>query len=354
MSFPLSSELFRHLQEGTVIPAHPLALTETKDLDETYQKLLTNYYIEAGAGGIAVGVHTTQFEIRDPEYHLYEKVLSFAAETISEADIKRPFLKIAGICGETAQAMEEAALARDLGYHLGLVSLGGLNHYSEKQLVRHLQEIATVIPIFGFYLQPAVGGRSLSFQFWREAAEIESLYAIKIAPFNRYQTLDVVRAVCESRRRNEIALYTGNDDHLLMDLLSTYRFKVNGDIVEKRIVGGLLGHWAFWTSKAVEIFEEIKKVRMNDCIPAAYFKLANEITDANAAIFDAKNNFSGCISGIHEVLKRQGLLKYNICLNENETLSEGQLEEIDRIYQAYPHLNDDDFVQQFLQKDQIK
>lgn len=348
MTVTLNPELFRHLHEGTVIPAHPLALTETRTLDEENQKLLTKYYIAAGVGGIAIGVHTTQFEIRDPKYHLYEKVLALAAETIAEANIDRPFLKVAGICGETKQAVKEAEIAKNLGYDLGLVSLGGLNHYSEKELVLHLQEISQIVPIFGFYLQPAVGGRILSYQFWREVAEIESLYAIKIAPFNRYQTLDVVRAVCESSRREEIALYTGNDDNILIDLLTTYRFNMNGEVMEKKIVGGLLGHWAVWTAKVVELFAAIKKVRTKDCIPVEYFKLANEITDANAVIFDAKNHFAGCISGIHEVLRRQGLLKTIVCLSDKEKLSEGQTEEIDRIYQMYPHLNDDEFVKQFL------
>jgi dihydrodipicolinate synthase/N-acetylneuraminate lyase len=348
MVVALQEELYRHLQEGTVIPAHPLALMERKELDTESQKRLTRYYISAGAGGVAVGVHTTQFEIRDPKYNLLEKVLALAAEAIEEVGLKRPFLKIAGICGETKQAAKEAEIARNLGYHLGLVSLGGLNHYSEQDLVRHVKEISQIIPVFGFYLQPAVGGRILSYEFWREVAEIKNLYAIKIAPFNRYQTLDVVRAVCESARSGEIALYTGNDDHILLDLLATYRFNINGKTVEKQIVGGLLGQWAVWTSKAVELFEEIKKVRTKDSIPAEYLKLANELTDANGAIFDAKNRFSGCISGIHEILRRQGLLKTIVCLSEKEKLSDGQLEEIDRIYQSYPHLNDDEFARKFL------
>jgi hypothetical protein len=348
MAAVLQEELLRHLQEGTVIPAHPLALTERKELDAESQKRLTRYYIRAGAGGIAVGVHTTQFEIRDPKYNLFEKVLALAAEAVEEEGVKRPFLKIAGICGETKQAVREAEIAKSFGYHLGLVSLGGLNHYSERDLVRHVKEISRILPVFGFYLQPAAGGRLLSYEFWREAAEIENLYAIKIAPFNRYQTLDVVRAVCASERRGDIALYTGNDDHILLDLLTTFRFTIDGKTVEKRIVGGLLGQWAVWTAKAVELLEEIKKVRTKDAIPAEYLALANELTDANGAIFDAKHRFAGCISGIHEVLRRQGLLKTAVCLSEKEKLSPGQAEEIDRIYEMYPHLNDDEFVKKFL------
>jgi hypothetical protein len=349
MNFPsLSEKLFRHLHEGCVIPAHPLALTDTREIDEERQKLLTRYYIEAGAGGVAVGVHTTQFEIRDPQYNLYEKVLSLAAEAIAETNVSRPFIKIAGICGNTEQALKEVNIAKRFGYDMGLVSLRGLNDYDENELIDHVNKIAKVIPVFGFYLQPAVGGRVLSYQFWRKFAEIEGVYAIKIAPFNRYQTLDVIRAVCESSRSDKIALYTGNDDNIVMDLLSVYKFTIDGKEVKKRIVGGLLGHWAVWTSKAVELFEKIKKVRTQEFISSEWFQLANEVTDANAAFFDAKNQFAGCIPGIHEVLRRQGLLKNTLCLREDEVLSPDQVEEIERVYQMYPHLNDDKFVKDFL------
>jgi len=249
----LNTSISQSLQEGVVIPAHPLALTQDLKLDESRQRLLTQYYIASGAGGVAVGVHTTQFEIRNPAINLFEPVLKIAAEEIEGAELNRPFIKVAGICGPTAQALREAELAVKHGYHLGLVSNGGLPGYTEAELVERTEAIAQIIPVFGFYLQPAAGGRLLSYEFWRELAEIPGVHAIKIAAFNRYQTLDVVRAVCESGRRNEITLYTGNDDNIVADLLTTYQFNVNGEHVEKRFVGGLLGHWAVWTAKAVTL-----------------------------------------------------------------------------------------------------
>lgn len=338
------------LFEGTVIPAHPLALTKERKLDEVRQRALTNYYIDAGVGGIAVGVHTTQFEIRDPEFNLYEKVLRLAKEEVDKRNMANPFLTIAGICGQTDQAIKEAKLAKNLGYDLGLLSFGGLNNYTEKDLIEHTKQVAKIIPIFGFYLQPAVGGRELSFDFWREFSEIENVYAIKIAPFDRYKTLDVVRAVCHSSRRDEIALYTGNDDNIVIDLLSNYEFIVDGDAIQKNIVGGLLGHWAVWTKKAVEMFRDIKKVRNNNASLSDYITLNNQVTDVNAAFFDVKNNFKGCIAGINEVLARQGLLEGNWCLLDKERLSTGQSEEIDRVYREYPQLNDDLFVKENLSK----
>jgi len=338
------------LHQGTVIPAHPLALHRNLKIDEPRQRALTNYYIASGAGGVAVGVHTTQFEIRKPEFKLLEPVLKIAAEEIEKAKLKRPFIKVAGICGPTAQAIKEAELAVKYGYHLGLVSMGGLTNYSESKLIERAAAIAEIIPVFGFYLQPAVGGRLLSYEFWRAFAEIPNVHAIKVAAFNRYQTLDVVRAVCNSSRRNEIALYTGNDDNIAADLLTPYRFVVNGEKVEKRFVGGLLGHWAVWTEKAVELFIEVKQ-----CIGNDYVGIENllakgiEVTDMNAVIFDAHHFFKGCIAGIHEILRRQGLLDGIYCLNSEEKLSIGQMEEIDRIYKYYPHLTDDEFVKTFME-----
>lgn len=338
------------LQDGTVIPAHPLALTEEKKLDEQRQRALTNYYIKAGVGGIAVGVHTTQFEIRDPEFNLYEKVLRLAMEEVEQRDLQEPFLAVAGICGSYEQASNEATLAKNLGYDLGLLSFRGLDHYSENELIEHTKQIADIIPIFGFYLQPAVGGRVFSFDFWRKFSEIDNVHAIKVAPFNRYQTLDVVRAVCHSSRRDDIALYTGNDDNIVMDLLTNYEIVVDGKNVQKQIVGGLLGHWAVWTKTAVQMFQDIKAKREQGGDTSKFMILANEVTDANAAFFDAHNQFKGVIAGINEVLARQGLLAGNWCLLDKEQLSEGQPEEIDRVYAHYPHLHDDAFVKENLNK----
>lgn len=343
----LKPELHQLLHRGTVIPAHPLALDAARQLDERRQRALTRYYLAAGSGGIAVGVHSTQFQIRDPEIGLFEPVLRLAAEEVEAAGLKHPFLKVAGICGPTEQAVREAELAAGLGYDLGLVSNNGLADYSEVELIRRTEAISAVLPVCGFYLQPAVGGRRLSFAFWRELAELPGVKAMKIAPFNRYQTLDVVRAVCESSRRDDIALYTGNDDNIVADLLTVYRCDTAaGQTVEKRIVGGLLGHWAVWTSKAVELLEEIIAVRESGApIPAELLSRGIRITDANAAFFDAANGFKGCLPGIHEVLRRQGLLAGRWCLDPEEELSPGQIAEMDRVYRAYPDLNDDRFVQ---------
>jgi dihydrodipicolinate synthase/N-acetylneuraminate lyase len=317
------------LREGVVIPAHPLALTAERKLDERRQRALTRYYLAAGAGGVAVGVHTTQFEIRD--CGLLAPVLELAMEELRRAES----IRIAGIVGKTAQAVKEAELAARLGYHAGLLSLGAMASASVSELLEHARAVASAIPLFGFYLQPAVGGRVLPYEFWRAFAEIENVVAIKIAPFNRYQTIDVIRAVAESGR--DIALYTGNDDNILLDLLTPYRF---GETT-LRIVGGLLGHWAVWTRRAVELLEQ--RCNLNDSLT-----LAIEITDSNAAFFDAANGFRGCIAGIHEVLRRQGLLAGRWCLNPSEDLSPGQMEEIDRVYRAYPRLNDDVFVRQHI------
>jgi len=355
------------LGEGLAIPACPLALNAHRQFDERRQRALLRYYLAAGAGGVAVGVHTTQFAIRDPKVGLFKPVLELAAEELrrsrceqAPSEIQNPKIEIrddqsrltsaatslgiAGVCGLTKQAVEEATLARELGYHAGLLSLGALRTASEDELIAHCRAVSEIIPLFGFYLQPAVGGRVLPFSFWRRFAEIPNVVAIKIAPFNRYQTLDVVRAVAESGRA-EIALYTGNDDNIVLDLLTRYRFRVGDKAVERRIVGGLLGHWAVWTKRAVELHRECRRVAVSgEPVPSDLLRRAGEVTDCNAAFFDAANHFAGCIPGLHEILFRQGLIEGIGCLDPNETLSRGQREEIDRVSRAYPHLNDDEFV----------
>jgi len=326
------------LAKGLVIPAHPLALTSARKLDERRQRALTRYYLASGAGGVAVGVHTTQFAIRDPKIGLYQSVLEVAMEELLKADT----VKVAGVCGPRHQAVKEAELACSLGYDAVLLSMGGLNNLGTDELVEHAKSIADVVPVIGFYLQPSVGGRPLSYEFWRKFAEIENVVAIKMAPFNRYQTIDVLRGVIDSGRGKDIALYTGNDDNILIDLLTRWNF--GGETL--RIVGGLLGHWAVWTSKAVEHLALAKQSSSE--IPIEVLTLAQQITDANAAFFDATHGFAGCIAGIHEVLRRQGLLEGIWCLDENETLSPGQSAEIDRVSKAYPHLSDDIFVRAHL------
>lgn len=340
------------LSRGHVIPAHPLALTAGRTLDEPRQRALTRYYLHAGAGGVAVGVHTTQFQIRDAKVGLFKPVLELAAGTISEYERDhpgRPVLRIAGICGKTDQAVREAETAVALGYNLGLLSLGALKQESNDELIDHARAVGGVIPIMGFYLQPSVGGRMLDFSFWSKFCEIPQVKAIKIAPFNRYQTIDVVRAVAESGRAGEIALYTGNDDNILNDLLTVYEFQTNGGPARLRIVGGLLGHWAVWTKRAVEQLERVHHiVRCGAAIPRDLLTLNVQVTDSNAALFDPQHHFAGCIAGIHEVLRRQGLMQGRWCLDPNEDLSPGQLEEIDRVCRSYPHLQDDPFVAEHL------
>lgn len=350
MAVNWTEELTQALHDGLCIPAHPLALNERRQLDERYQRALTRYYAASGAGGIAIGVHSTQFEIRDPKHRLYEKVLALAAEEVEHARLARPFLMVAGLCGPTEQALQEAETALGLGYHAGLLSMGGLSGYTEEELLERTRRVAAVMPVFGFYLQPSVGGRVFSYSFWRAFADIPGVVAIKMAPFNRYQTIDVVRAVCESPRRDEIALYTGNDDNIINDLLTVFRFQVNGETVEKRIVGGLLGHWAVWTHKAAEMLASIKAARTSGGIDSEWLTRNIEVTDCNAVLFDAAHQFAGCIPGIHEVLRRQGLLPGIWCLNPEETLSPGQAEEIDRIQRDYPHWNDDAFVKAHLEQ----
>ena len=339
------------LARGTVIPAHPLALTADRRLDERRQRALTRYYIAAGAGGLAVGVHTTQFAIREPRIGLFAPVLELAAEEMDRADRTRPepLLRIGGICGETAQAVREAQLLADLRYDAGLLSLAAMKSADDAALLAHCRRVAEVIPIVGFYLQAAVGGRVLSYRFWREFAEIQNVIAIKVAPFNRYQTLDVVRAVVESGR--DIALYTGNDDNIVLDLVTPFVVHANGRPQERRFAGGLLGHWAVWTHRAVELLQECQTAgREAAGVSSDLLRRSVEVTDSNAALFDAAHGFAGCIAGLHEVLRRQGLLEGIWCLDPHETLSPGQAEEITRVWKAYPHLNDDGFVREGLDR----
>ena len=336
------------LRQGVAIPAHPLALTAARRLDERRQRALSRYYLAAGVGGLAVGVHTTQFGIRRPAVGLLRPVLELARDEMDRAQARngRPIVRIGGICGPTAQAVSEAALLRELGYHAGLVSLAALPAADDAALLEHCRAVAAVLPIMGFYLQPAAGGRPLGHAFWRGFCEIDSVAAIKIAPFNRYQTLDVVRAVIESGR-DDIALYTGNDDNIVLDLLTPYRLATLRGVVERRIVGGLLGHWSVWTRRAVELHDACRAcVSAGGAVGPDLLARAAEVTDANAAFFDAANGFAGCIAGLHEVLCRQGLLEGTWCLDPAETLGPGQREQIDRVYGAYPHLNDDAFVAQ--------
>lgn len=347
----MKNEASEILNRGTVIPAMPLALDSRRRLDERHQRALIRYYLDAGAGGIAVGVHTTQFAIRDPEINLLEPVLKLAGQEFDnfrKSSGKYP-VRIAGVVGRTKQAVAEARLAADSGYDAALLSLAAFKGSSDRVMLEHCRTIADILPVIGFYLQPAVGGRHLSVNFWRELSSIQNVVAIKIAPFNRYQTLDVVRGVAESGRAHEIALYTGNDDNILVDLLTEFRIRVKGEIIRKRIAGGLLGHWAVWTRTAVSILEDVKNGKFDNNTAEA-LSLASKITDCNAAFFDAANNFKGCIAGLHEVLRRQGLMKGIWTLDVKENLSPGQKAEIDRIYASYPELNDDEFVRKNLQK----
>ncbi len=347
----LPQEILRILNEGAVIPALPLALNASRMLDTRRQRALMRYYLESGAGGVAVAVHTTQFGIRLPEVGLLEPVLQIAAEEFDRFQkiSGKPLIRIAGAIGQTVQAVSEAQLALGKGYHAVLLSLAALPDADNSTLLEHCRKVAAVIPVVGFYLQPDVGGRRLDVDFWREFARIDNVIAIKMAPFNRYQTLDVVRGVIESGRSDEIALYTGNDDNILVDLLSEYAFPVNGKMVKKKISGGLLGHWAVWTRSAVTLLERIHHGEYDHDTRKA-LTLAHQITDSNAAFFDAANRFKGCIVGLHEVLRRQGLLEGLWTLDEDEILTPAQKKEIDRVYEAYPHLNDDAFVHANLEK----
>ncbi len=341
----LQTEINAILKKGVVIPAHPLALTAQRTLDERRQRALTSYYIDAGVGGLAVGVHTTQFAIHDPKIGLYEPVLALAMETMTHRENMRgkSLVKIAGVIGETAQAVREAGFAREIGYHAALLNVSALRESSIDELISHCSEVSKIIPLFGFYLNPQIGGRVLDYDFWRRFVEIENVVAIKVAPFNRYQSIDVIRAVADAGRENDIALYTGNDDAIIHDLITPFEFHGK----KLRIVGGLLGHWAVWTKRAVEQLEEIHSIMQSESsVPHEMMKRATEVTDANGAFFDARNNFAGCIPGILEVLRRQGIIEGIWCVDANETLSAGQMQEIDRVYRAYPHLNDDEFVKE--------
>ena len=340
------------LHNGTVIPANPLALNSKREFDERRQRAVVRYYLDAGVGGLAVAVHTTQFEIRDPEHNLLERVLKVAKEEADKFEAKNntTIVMVAGACGPKEQAVREAELAKSLGYDAVLLSPGGLNALSEDEMVERTAAVAKVLPVIGFYLQTSVGGRVFSYNYWERICAIPGVVAIKAAPFNRYFSFDVVRAAALSERSDEIALYTGNDDNIVIDLISNYSFKVDGKVYEKRFVGGLLGHWSVWTKTAVDMYAKLKEIRTCDAIPAEVLKLANAVTDTNAVFFDTANGFKGCIAGLHEVLRRQGLFEGTWCLNPNETMSPGQKEEIDRIYEMYPELSDDDFVKANLDK----
>jgi len=338
------------LQRGVVLPAHPLALDARRKLDERSQRALARYYVAAGAGGLAVGVHTTQFQIHNPCSGLLEPVLTIAREEMDRADQSRqkPLVRVAGICGKTAQAVIEAELARDLGYHCGLLNFSEFSAADEPALLAHCRAVARVLPLFGFCLQASLGGLRLSRALWTRFCEIEQVVAIKIAPFNRYQTLDLIHAVADSGR-TDIALYTGNDDHIVLDLLLPYSARGTEGQWNLYMVGGLLGHWALWTKKAVELLDQCHHAVANGLGASPQLLLCHtEVTDMNAAIFDATNEFRGCLPGISEVLSRQGLVATNLCLDEEETLSAGQKEEIDRVMAAYPHQRDDAFVAEHL------
>ena len=338
------------ISKGAVIPAIPLALDENRKFDEKRQRTLVRYYLSAGAGGIAVAVHTTQFEIRLPEVNLFHTVVETVLDEIERFEKKnnRFIAKIVGVCGKTEQAVKESSFAAKIGADTVLLSPGGLDDLNEDEIIERTKVVAEILPVIGFYLQPAVGGRVFTADYWRRLSDIDGVIAIKCAPFNRYQTLELVRGVALSERGGEIALYTGNDDNILVDLLTKYEINVSGKKTGKYFAGGLLGHWAVWTKSVVDLFEKIKKYRNGGDIPAELLTLAVKITDANAAFFDAANGYKGCIPGIHEVLRRQGIFAGIWCINPNETLSPGQTEEIDRVYADYPELNDDDFVKAHL------
>lgn len=343
----MESEVRRLIADGTVLPAHPLALDAGRKLDARRQRALTRYYIDAGAGGLAVGVHTTQFAIRD--VGMYRRVLELAAET-SASWTKRPLALVAGLCGPTQQAVSEAKTALGIGYHAGLLSLAAMKSASEDEIITHCRAVAREIPLVGFYLQPAVGGVILSADFWRRFAEIDNVIAIKVAPFNRYRTLDVLRGVSAAGALDRIALYTGNDDHILLDLTLPFDLRDKGVTTRTYFRGGLLGHWSVWTAAAIRQFERCKAARNKDTVPADLLALDARVTDCNSAFFDVANNFHGCIAGCHEVLRRQGLLEGIWCLDPAEGLSPGQMQEIDRICRVHADLSDDAFVADHLQK----
>lgn len=338
------------IKDGAVIPAIPLVLDKNRKFNPDGQRRLIRYYLAAGVDGLAVAVHTTQFEIREKGIDLFEPVLKIAKEEFNRFEEKtgKVVIQVAGVCGEASQAVKEAEFVKSLDFDAVLLSPGGLNHLSENDMILRTKAVAEQMPVIGFYLQTSVGGRRFSFDYWKAVADVPNVIAIKAASFNRYQTIDLVRGVVSSNRRDEISLYTGNDDNIVVDLLTKYRFTINGTTYEKGFVGGLLGHWSVWTQNVVNLFSNIKKVRNLAEIPAEMLTLAAEVTDANGAFFDVANGFAGCIAGVHEVLRRQGIIEGIWCLNPDETLSPGQKEEIDRVYDMYPHLNDDSFVADFL------
>jgi hypothetical protein len=331
----------RLIAQGTVIPAHPLALDARRALDTAHQRALTRYYIDAGAGGLAVGVHTTQFAIR--EAGLYRPVLELAAET-AQAWTTKPLALVAGLCGPTAQAVAEARTALAIGYHAGLLSLAAMKSASEDDIIGHCETVAREIPLVGFYLQPAVGGVMLSSDFWRRFASIDNVIAIKIAPFNRYRTLDVLRGVCAAGALDRVTLYTGNDDHILLDLSLPFDLRDQGVTTRVHIRGGLLGHWSVWTATAVKQFERCRAAQGQGAVPDDLLALDARVTDCNGAFFDVAHDFHGCIAGCHEVLRRQGLLEGIWCLDPAEGLSPGQIGEIDRVCREHADLGDDAFV----------
>lgn len=341
----IPGEVMSVLKRGAVIPAHPLALNVRRLLDPRRQRALSRYYIAAGSGGLAVGVHTTQFAIR--EAGLYETVLTLAAEEMDAAS--RPLVRIAGVIGRTRQAMREAEMAVSLGYHAGLLSLAAFQGASEDEIVDHCERVARVIPLVGFYLQPAVGGIVLPVAFWSRFCAIENVVAVKIAPFNRYKTLDVVHGLVAAKAERRVTLYTGNDDHILLDLVTPFSVRRGEEEVTVRIRGGLLGHWSVWTKRAVELLERIRAAG-SGAAHDELLRLDSEITDCNAAFFDVRNDFRGCIAGCHEVLRRQGLLEGVWCLDPEEGLSPGQASEIDRVCRDYPHLNDDEYIRAHLEE----
>lgn len=331
----------RLIADGTAIPAHPLALDASRKLDRRRQRGLTRYYVDSGVGGLAVGVHTTQFEIRD--VGLYEPVLAGAMED-ARAWTDRPLAMVAGVCGGTEQAVREAKLAVSLGYHAGLLSLSALRGSSLPEIIAHCRRVAEEIPLVGFYLQPAVGGMNLDATFWEAFCAIDNVIAVKAAPFNRYRTLDVVHGLVAARAEDRVTLYTGNDDHIVLDLLTPFSAMRDGAEVTVRFRGGLLGHWSVWTQQAVKLLARLKEAAAGDAIPAGLLALDSRVTDCNAAFFDVANDFHGCIAGCHEVLRRQGLLEGIWCLNPKEGLSPGQAELIDRVTGDHADLSDDAFV----------
>ncbi|WDR02900.1 dihydrodipicolinate synthase family protein [Devosia algicola] len=343
----IESDALKQFRAGCVIPAHPLALTHKRELDNRRQRALTRYYLDAGSGGLAVGVHTTQFAIRD--VGLYEPILRIAMEEAEGWVAQTPFM-VAGVMGQTRQAIAEAELARGLGYHAALLGLGAMGAADEDQLIAHCASVAKIMPIIGFYLQAAVGGRDLSYNFWHRFAKIENVIGIKIAPFNRYKTLDVVRGVAAAGAQSRVTLYTGNDDHIVGDLLTPFPVESDNGTDHIRIKGGLLGHWSVWTLKAVQLLNDVHALPPSGKIDQSWWTRDAAVTDSNAAFFDAANNFDGVIAGLHEVLRRQGLLENILCLDPNEGMGKGQADEIDRVYRAYPALNDDRFVADNLER----